>query len=191
LGAEQSGHISEVGFDLYVKLVASAVDEAKGTPWREETEVRIDLPLQAFIPRSYIHDENLRLEAYRKVASARDSESLDAVRSELVDRFGGPMPQPVESLFELATLRRLMVERGITEAATVARTLRIKPVELEESRQVRLQRILPEAEWRPANQTLLVPERLVPKEGVVAWVADLLEQLTSPAVSQSAEVGES
>ena len=181
LGAEQSGHISEVGFDLYVKLVASAVDEAKGTPWKEEAEVRIDLPLQAFIPRSYIQDENLRLEAYRKVASAHDPEALEAVRSELTDRFGGPLPGPVAALFELATLRRLMVDRGITEAATVARTLRIKPVELEESRQVRLQRILPEAEWRPSNRTLLVPERVVPKEGVVAWVTDLLEQLTSPA----------
>jgi transcription-repair coupling factor (superfamily II helicase) len=87
----------------------------------------------------------------------------------------------VAALFELATLRRMMVDRGISEAATVARTLRIKPVELEESRQVRLQRILPEAEWRPSNQTLLVPERVVPKEGVVAWVTNLLEQLTSPA----------
>ena len=181
LGGEQHGHISEVGFDLYVKLVASAVDEAKGTPWREETEVRIDLPLQAFIPKSYIQDENLRLEAYRRVASARDPESLDAVRSELTDRFGAPLPPPVESLFELATLRRMMVERGIAEAATVARTLRIKPIELEESRQVRLQRILPEAEWRASNQTLLVPERLVPKDGVVAWVTKLLEQLTSNA----------
>ncbi|MDQ4145651.1 MAG: transcription-repair coupling factor [Actinomycetota bacterium] len=179
LGGEQHGHISEVGFDLYVKLVASAVDEAKGTPWQEETEVRIDLPLQAFIPRSYIADENLRLEAYRRIASARDSESLAAVRAELSDRYGSPVPPPVEALFELATLRRMMVERGITEAATVARTLRIRPVELEESRQVRLQRILPDAEWRPANQTLLVPERLVPKDGVVAWVSDLLQQLTS------------
>ena len=181
LGAEQHGHISEVGFDLYVKLVASAVDEAKGTPWREETEVRIDLPLQAFIPKSYIQDENLRLEAYRRVASARDPEALEVVRAELTDRYGPPLPAPVEALFELARLRRLMVDRGISEAATVARSLRIKPIELEESRQVRLQRILPEAEWRPSSRTLLVPERILPRENVVAWVTDLLEQLTLPA----------
>ena len=180
LGAEQHGHISEVGFDLYVKLVASAVDEAKGTPWRDESEVRIDLPLQAFIPKSYIADENLRLDAYRRVASARDPDDLEAVRSELVDRYGGPLPGPVDSLFELAQLRRLMVERGITEAATVARTLRIKPIELEESRQVRLQRILPDAEWRASSRTLLIPERVIPKDGVVAWVTDVLQQLTLP-----------
>ena len=181
LGAEQSGHISEVGFDLYVKLVASAVDEAKGQPWKDEAEVRIDLPLKAFIPKTYIADENLRLEAYRRIASARDAEDLAAVRTELTDRYGTPMPEPVESLFELASLRRLMVDRGIEEAATVARTLRIKPIELEESRQVRLQRILPEAEWRPSNRTLLIPERSLPEKDVVPWVGNVLEQLTSPA----------
>ena len=179
LGAEQHGHISEVGFDLYVKLVAQAVDEAKGTPWREEVEVRIDLPLQAFIPKSYVAGENLRLEAYRKVASARTAEELKEVRSELEDRYGAPVPDPVDSLFEVAALRRLMSEAGITEAATVAGNLRIKPVDLEDSRQVRLERLLPAATFRPETQTLLVPERLVPATGVVGWVTNLLEQLVS------------
>jgi transcription-repair coupling factor (superfamily II helicase) len=181
LGAEQHGHISEVGFDLYVKLVSSAVDEAKGLPWQEDVEVRIDLPLQAFIPKGYVADENLRLGAYRRIASARAPEDLDEVRAELVDRFGAPVPAPVEALFELAVLRRLMTESGVTEAATVAGNLRIRPLELEDSRQVRLQRILPEAEWRPSTRTLLVPERVLPKTGVVPWVANLLQRLTSAA----------
>jgi transcription-repair coupling factor (superfamily II helicase) len=181
LGAEQHGHISEVGFDLYVKLVASAVDEAKGLPWDEGAEVRIDLPLKAFIPKSYISDENLRLEAYRRIAGVREADDLDAVRAELEDRYGAPVPEPVVALFDLARLRRLMLTRGITEIATVARNLRIRPIELEESRQIRLQRLIPQAEWRPSNATLLVPENLLPASGVVAWVIDLIEQLTSPA----------
>jgi hypothetical protein len=74
-----------------------------------------------------------------------------------------------------------MALAGVAEAATVAGSLRIRPIELEDSRQVRLQRLLPDAQWRPATQTLLVPERALPTEGVVSWVADLLEQLTSPA----------
>ena len=180
LGAEQHGHISEVGFDLYMKLVASAVDEAKGLPWTEDVEVRIDLPLQAFIPKSYVSDENVRLAAYRRVASARTPEDLAEVRAELEDRFGAPVPAPVEALFDVAALRRRMNSAGITEAATVAGYLRIRPLELEDSRQVRLQRILPESEWRAGSQTLLIPERLVPRSGVVAWVANLVEQLTSP-----------
>jgi transcription-repair coupling factor (superfamily II helicase) len=178
LGAEQHGHISEVGFDLYVKLVASAVDEAKGMPWQEDVEVRIDLPLEAYIPKNYVADENLRLDAYRRIASARDKEDIAEVRGELEDRYGAPVPGPVEALFEVAALRRIMVANGITEAATVARNLRIKPIELEDSKQVRLQRLLPEAQWRPDGAMLLVPERKIPKVGVVKWVTNLLEQLT-------------
>ena len=181
LGAEQHGHISEVGFDLYVKLVAAAVDEAKGQPWQEDLGVRIDLPLQAFIPKSFVADENLRLEAYRRIASARDADDLGEARSELEDRYGAPVPRPVEALFELAALRRLMTSAGIEEAATVARNLRIRPLELEDSKQIRLQRLIPQATWKPENRTLLIPERFVPKEGVVMWVTDLLQQLTSAA----------
>jgi transcription-repair coupling factor (superfamily II helicase) len=179
LGAEQHGHISEVGFDLYVKIMASAVDEAKGLPWQEDSEVRIDLPLQAFIPKGYVADENLRLESYRRIASARTAEDIAEVRAELIDRYGAPLPAPVEALFELAELRRLLLAAGIEEVATVAKNLRIRPIDLIDSKQVRLQRLLPQAEWRPSTATLLVPERLLPKDGVVGWVSDLLKQLTS------------
>jgi transcription-repair coupling factor (superfamily II helicase) len=73
----------------------------------------------------------------------------------------------------------VMIDSGITEAATVARNLRIRPIELEDSRQVRLQRILPGAEYRPETRTLLVPERMVPKSGAVKWVTEILDKLTS------------
>jgi len=179
LGGEQSGHISEVGFDLYVKLMAGAFDELKGESVPEEGDVRIDLPLGAFIPKSYIADENLRLEAYRRIAAARDEEMLAEVRDEVLDRYGAPLPDPVEALFEVARLRRLLVSLGVSEAATVARNLRIRPIELEDSKMFRLRRILPEAEYRHATQTLLVPERIVPKSGVVPWLTGILEQLTS------------
>jgi transcription-repair coupling factor (superfamily II helicase) len=182
LGAEQHGHISEVGFDLYVKLMSQAVEEAKGSlPAGLEGEVRIDLPLNAYIPQGYVADENLRLESYRRIASARDDEELAEVRAELMDRYGSPVPDVVEALFEVARLRTLMAGLGITEAATVARNLRIRPIELEDSRQIRMQRILPEATWRPENRTLLIPERALPKSGVVPWVTSLLQQLTSAA----------
>ena len=181
LGAEQSGHIAEVGFDLYVKLMASAFDEAKGLPWQEETEVRIDLPLNAYIPKDYIADENLRLEAYRRIAAAADDDELAEARAELTDRYGSPLPPPVEELFEVGALRRLLVTNGITEAATVAKNLRVRPVELEDSKQIRLKRLLPGAEWRPATRTLLIPVRALPQSGVVPWLTNLLKQLTSAA----------
>ena len=184
LGAEQHGHIEEIGFDLYVKMMSQAVEEAKGeaVTGPASEEVRIDLPLNAFIPQDYVADENLRLEAYRRIASARDEDALNEAHRELLDRYGTPMPAPVEALFEVARLRQLMNSLGVAEAATVARNLRIRPLWLEDSKQVRLQRILPQAEWRAETATLLVPDRYVPKEGAVAWVTDLLQQLTSVAV---------
>ena len=135
-------------FVLYVKLMGSAFNEAKGLPWRDETEVRIDLPLAAFIPKAYIGDENLRLKAYRRIAAATDPDELKDARVELKDRYGAPLPAPVEGLFEVAALRRLMMNAGIAEAATVAGKLRIRRIELEDSREMRLQRLLPEAKWR-------------------------------------------
>jgi transcription-repair coupling factor (superfamily II helicase) len=181
LGEEQHGHIEEVGFDLYVRLVAAAVEEAKGESdgSLKSDEVRIDLPLNAFIPRSYVADENLRLEAYRRIAAARTDEELDEVRAELADRYGAPFPDPVEALFEVARLRDLMIAAGIEEIATVARNLRIRPIELEDSKQFRLRRIVGEAVYKPETRALLIPERVVPKVDVVAWVTDLLKQLTS------------
>jgi transcription-repair coupling factor (superfamily II helicase) len=179
LGEEQHGHIAEVGFELYTKLVSMAVDEAKGTPWQEEPEVRIDLPLEAYIPQSYIADENVRLSAYRRIAGARTPEELEEVRAELSDRFGTPLPGAVEALFELAELRRRMVAAGVTEAATVAGNLRIRPLEVDETRLPELKRSLPGADWRPATAALVVPERLMPATGVVSWVSGLIERLTS------------
>ncbi|MDQ4065746.1 MAG: transcription-repair coupling factor [Actinomycetota bacterium] len=179
LGEEQHGHIAEVGFDLYVKLMAAAVDEVKGLPWREEREVRIDLPVAAYIPKDYVADENLRLEAYRRISAIDDAEEHDEVRQELIDRYGAPLPDPVEALFKVATLRRVMTAADVSEAATVARNLRIRPLELEDSRTVRLQRLIPSAEYRPNTRTLLIPERVLPQDDVVAWVTDILQQLTS------------
>jgi hypothetical protein len=63
----------------------------------------------------------------------------------------------------------------------VAGKLRIRPVELEDSKEVRLKRLIPTAEWKPATAALLIPESVVPKDDVIAWVTDLLQQLTSPA----------
>jgi transcription-repair coupling factor (superfamily II helicase) len=181
LGDEQHGHIEEIGFDLYVRLVAAAVEEAKGESdgSLKTDEVRIDLPLNAFIPKDYVADENLRLEAYRRIAAARTEDDLTEVREELTDRYGAPFPAPVEALFIVARLRDVMITAGIDEVATVARKLRIRPIELEDSKQFRLRRLVPEAAYKPETQTLLIPERSMPETEVVEWVTDLLQQLTS------------
>ena len=116
LGAEQSGHIAGVGFDLYVRLVGEAVDafrrHAGAEPAEDEelAEVRVDLPIDAHIPHDYVPGERLRLEAYRKIAAAPDTEGLDAVREELIDRYGQP-PAPVNRLLAVARFRHTCRER--------------------------------------------------------------------------------
>ena len=100
LGAEQSGHVAGVGFDLYVRLVGEAVEayraaaDGKTVAAPEEPkDVRIDLPVDAHLPPDYIGSDRLRLEAYRRLAAAADDAAVDAVIDELVDRYG-PLPEP-------------------------------------------------------------------------------------------------
>ncbi len=116
LGGEQSGHIASVGFDLYVRLVGEAVAEFKGEKPEVEADVKVDLPVDANLPHDYIPGERLRLEAYRKLAAIHDGEGLDAVRAEIVDRYG-PVPQPVENLFAVAAFRvkarKARADRGL------------------------------------------------------------------------------
>ncbi|NED62053.1 hypothetical protein G3I15_14145, partial [Streptomyces sp. SID10244] len=96
LGAEQSGHVAGVGFDLYVRLVGEAVEayraaaDGKPVSTSEPAEVRIDLPVDAHIPVEYVDSDRLRLEAYRKLASATDDAAVDSVLAELADRYGEP-----------------------------------------------------------------------------------------------------
>ncbi|MFP5334076.1 MAG: transcription-repair coupling factor, partial [Actinomycetes bacterium] len=132
LGGEQSGHIAGVGFDLYVRLVGEAVAEFRGEGAKEHVEVKIELPVDANIPHDYVAHERLRLEAYRKLASAESEAAVDDVRAELVDRYGEP-PEPVENLLAVARFRVLARSAGLTEITVQGNHVRFAPVELRES----------------------------------------------------------
>jgi transcription-repair coupling factor (superfamily II helicase) len=132
LGAEQHGHIAAVGFETYSRLLAESVAEMKGEPLPEERDVRIDLPVRAFIPVDYSGDERLRLDLYRRIASARDEEELDAVRAEAEDRFGPP-PREVETLIALARLRIACLSLGVEEVTTYREQVRARPVDVDET----------------------------------------------------------
>ncbi|MEU5852427.1 transcription-repair coupling factor [Saccharopolyspora shandongensis] len=197
LGAEQSGHIAGVGFDLYVRLVGEAVDAFRrhagaepGEAEEELTEVRVDLPIDAHIPHDYVPGERLRLEAYRKLAAAADVESLEAVRAELVDRYG-QLPESVERLLKVARFRQACREHGVREVTLQGASLRLAPLELLDSKQVRLKRLYPKAVYKPAVRTVSVPR---PTEGAAGgrigapqlrdealldWCSKFLEDLTT------------
>ncbi|MTD54815.1 transcription-repair coupling factor [Amycolatopsis pithecellobii] len=167
LGAEQSGHIAGVGFDLYVRLVGEAVDVfrrgAGAEPVEEEElgEVRVDLPVDAHIPHDYVPGERLRLEAYRKIAAAPDSEALAAVEEELIDRYGQP-PAPVHRLLAVARFRHACRAAGVTEVTMQGNTIRFSPLALPDSKQIRLKRLYPKAMFKAVTNTVSVPK---PTEG--------------------------
>ena len=184
LGDEQSGHIEGVGFDLYVRMVSQAVEEYKEPERKESVAVSIDLPIEASIPVDYIDSDKLRLEAYRKLASARSEQDLDDVRDELTDRYGKP-PVELDSLFAVARLRNKARDLGITEIIAQGRNVRIRGIEPAESLMMRLQRIYPGAQYRPLTRTLTIPAPFagslgsgpMPGDQVIAWANQLLDDL--------------
>ena len=159
LGGEQSGHIAGVGFDLYVRMIGEAVNELKGDGPAEKPEVRVELPVNAHIPHDYVPGERLRLEAYTRIAAIDSEEDVTAVRDELTDRYGEP-PEPVLNLLEVARLRTAARRAGLTDITMAGQHIRFAPVELPDSRQVRVQRLYPKTVLKPAVRTMLVP---VPK----------------------------
>jgi transcription-repair coupling factor (superfamily II helicase) len=159
LGGEQSGHIAGVGFDLYVRMIGEAVTELRGAGPAERPEVRIELPVNAHIPHDYVPGERLRLEAYTAVAAIDSADDITAVREELADRYGPP-PQPVLNLLAVARLRAMARRAGLTDIAQQGNHIRFSPVELPESREVRVQRLYPRTLLKPTVRTMLVP---VPK----------------------------
>src|SRR5262249_34627081 len=106
LGAQQSGHIAAVGYELYCQLLENSVRELKQLPARPSIDTTIDLPWPAFLPRDYVPGQRQRLEAYRRLSRIRDVAKIDDFRTELRDRFG-PVPDPAEWLLRLAELRLL------------------------------------------------------------------------------------
>ena len=176
LGVEQSGHVAGVGFDLYVRLVGEAVEAYSAayllpdgdtvTSPPEPKDVRIDLPIDAHLPPEYITSDRLRLEGYRRLAAAADDDAVRAVVEELTDRYGPP-PEPVRRLVAVARLRQLCRRYGVTEVSATGSagqpaTLRVSPLTLPDSAQIRLKRMYPAATYRATTATVQVP---VPRTG--------------------------
>jgi transcription-repair coupling factor (superfamily II helicase) len=196
LGAEQSGHIAGVGFDLYLRLVGEAVAafrSAAGAGEGDEdeplAEVRVDLPVDAHVPHDYVPGERLRLEAYRKIAEAPDADALGSILEELTDRYGEP-PTPVRNLLAVAAFRQRCRALGVAEVALAGNAVRIGPVDLPDSAQLRLKRLHPKAHYKAAARLVSVPR---PVEGgrlggaplrdiaLLDWCAALIgDVLTAP-----------
>ncbi len=210
LGGEQSGHIAGVGFDLYLRMIGEAVNTFKGVESAVNTELILELPVDARIPEEYVESERLRLEAYQKFSAASHpqapEENVSLVLEELTDRYGKP-PEEVQRLAAVSSLRRRAAKLGLSKLIAAGPMLRIEPVQLLDSRRMRMNRMYPGAKYQESTKVLQVPlpggtatarsplagvgQRSTPDDGdIVAWasqvVANLLEPEAPPAVATSA-----
>ncbi len=156
LGGEQSGHIAEVGFDLYIRLVGEAVADFRGEQAEPEPEMKIELPVEAHLPVDYVESERLRLEMYKRLALVNDEAGISEVRDELVDRYG-PLPESAEALLAVARFRLLAKSKGITEIIMAGTAVRFSPADLPDSKQLRLNRLYPGSQIRKAAGHVLIP----------------------------------
>ncbi|MES2094464.1 MAG: transcription-repair coupling factor [Actinomycetota bacterium] len=176
LGGEQSGHIAGVGFDLYLRMIGEAVSTFRGEVAEGQTELRLELPVDAHIPEEYVESERLRLEAYQKLSTASSptasADSIDRVLEELTDRYGEP-PVQVQNLIAVSRLRRMAQKAGLSEVVTAGGNLRVASMELLDSIQIRLQRMFPGARYFTQTHSVSVP--LPVRQGIPLADADLIE----------------
>jgi transcription-repair coupling factor (superfamily II helicase) len=130
LGAEQHGFIADIGFEMYAELLSEAVAKEKGEARRARPDVRINLPITAYLPESYIENEAARVDAYKRIASALSPEDADRILDGLKDRFGPP-PDAVKNLLGVAALKALAADAGIRKINAERDRVRLSPVDPE------------------------------------------------------------
>ncbi len=186
LGAEQSGHVAAIGFELYVEMLDQAVAELRSTPdgERTEEEVRVDTDVSAFVPSSYVPYEAAKIDVHRRIAGARAPGELRALRDELRDRFGPP-PEPVEALLAVQRARIELGREGATSLSLRGARVLAEPLDLDSARVARLRERIPEAIFssREGTLTLRVAGAEAPDSERIAALESLAD-----AVAHSREV---
>jgi transcription-repair coupling factor (superfamily II helicase) len=163
-------------------MVSEAVSELKVEEPRVPAEIKLDLPLDAHLPVDYVEREDLRLEAYRRLAAVTTQAEVDDISSEWADRFG-PVPEAAQALLRVGRLRAECARVGVTEVSVVKprgmasspSTARISPIALRTSAEMRLRRIAPKAVYKPDAGQIVVP--IQPKADPAEAVTVLLNEL--------------
>ena len=197
LGGEQSGHIADVGFDLYMRMVGEAVNDYKtGIIDKEEEtyECKVELPINAHLAENYVPGERLRLDLYRRLADVAKPADVQSIREELLDRFG-ELPEEANALLAVAQLRALAKSHGIREVVATGKFLRLAPLTLPESRQLRLARLYPGSIYKGPTRTALItlpknpawnpskPVAEIVDTSLLTWVTEVVDQLTKASTT--------
>ncbi len=169
LGEVQSGHVAAVGFDLYTELVAEAVHELRGTkpPADELKQVRIDLDVTAHLPMQYVPEQAARLEAYRRLAAATTEAEVEDVVVEWRDRYG-PLPPEATVLIDVARLRVEALRVGLEDIVKMRNEVKLSPVSLSASQEVRLHRLARRAVMR--SNVVFIPAPADLPGGLIEFV---------------------
>jgi transcription-repair coupling factor (superfamily II helicase) len=192
LGGAQSGHIAAVGFDLYCQMVTEAVSELTGEELPQPLEIAVDVPVTAHLPRDYVARDDLRMEAYRRLAAVGSRADVDDIAAEWADRYGPP-PPPAQALLAVGRVRAECVRLGIRELAVQRGTVRLTPLVLRESQKVRLQRLAPKAVLK-GNDEVVVPlagggvgsgkvDGMSLVEGVLTLLGELVPEGSEPTAA--------
>jgi transcription-repair coupling factor (superfamily II helicase) len=197
LGDEQSGHVAAVGFELYVSMLDEAVRLLSGDSAEEATEpVRMDLPVDAYVPGDYVPYEAAKIEVHRRIAGAREVAQLIVLREELADRFG-PIPEPLDNLIRLQDARIKLGRAGARSvdfrggrrpeaggsAARAGYVMSVAPIELDSRGSRALRERISEAVYESGRSTVRVRLPEEPAErfrAVVAAAEAILELATQP-----------
>ncbi len=184
LGESQSGHIAAVGYDLYVQMVSEAVAELKGEERREPAEIKLDLPLDANLPTDYVAKEEMRLEAYRRLAAVTTHEEVYDIEAEWLDRYG-PVPTPAKALLEVAHLRAECARTGVREVAVARDVARLAPLTLMASQTIRVQRLYPKAVYKAdlGQVVLPLPRGASAAEHVRTFLSTVVPDVAAPVAS--------
>jgi len=188
LGAEQSGHIATVGYELYMRLLSQAVEEVRaGAPAVEDGPVTLDLPMTALIPADYVADTELRLNLYRQIAAVTTLERIGELEEELSDRFGD-FPEEVEHLFALIRLRIRSASLGIDSVVEREREIVVRPVDTGQLDRRRLERELDGAvRITPNSLRIRLLDLELPWRRALDIVLDAVEESTARSQSRAAD----
>ncbi len=125
LGAEQHGHMESVGYDMYCKILQESIDEAKGTEKKRDTGVSIDININAYLPESYIENDNQRIDIYKKIAAIENESDKFEIEDELIDRYGD-IPRFVQNIIDVSALKIKARECGIYEISQHGNGIELK-----------------------------------------------------------------
>ncbi|KMT22056.1 transcription-repair coupling factor [Clostridium cylindrosporum] len=181
LGTQQHGHMASVGYDLYCKMLRDEVTNLKGEESREFVETSVEIPVNAYIPDSYIDNEVLKIEIYKKIASISSEEDKMEVQDELIDRFGD-IPKSAENLIDIAYLKVIAKSIGVSLIKKVGKEVHINFTQGEYIMPEAIRKLTSEIEVIASYPDIKKPIlalkfREVSEKGIIISIREVLQKL--------------